>query len=50
MNFIDTPPSSLMDSTASPKVKKTEGEIVGAHSLTHNISGVEWHVGASKWD
>jgi len=26
---VDTPPSSLMDSTASPKVKTSEGEGVG---------------------
>jgi hypothetical protein len=35
-----------MDSTASPKMKTTKGEGVGAHSLTHNTSKVEGHVGA----
>jgi len=33
-----------MDSIASPKVKTTKREGVGAHSLAHNISGVERHV------
>jgi len=33
----DAPPSSLMDSTTSPKGKIEEGEGVGAHSLLHNI-------------
>jgi len=42
----DTPPSSLMDSIVSPKVKTTEGKGVGAQSLTCNISGVEGHAGA----
>jgi hypothetical protein len=32
----DTPPSSLMDSTASPKVKTLEGEGVGAHFLVRS--------------
>jgi len=35
-----------MGSIASPKVTKTEGEKVGAHSLAHNISGVEGRAGA----
>jgi hypothetical protein len=39
-----------MDSTASPKVKITKGEGVGAHSLAHNISGVKGHVGVPRWD
>jgi hypothetical protein len=34
---------------ASPKVKTTEGERVGAHSLACNTSGVEGHVGVSGW-
>jgi hypothetical protein len=42
----DTPPSSLMDSTTSPKVKTMEEERVGACSLAHNTLGVEGHVGA----
>jgi len=36
-----------MDSTTSPKVKTTEKEGVGTHSLVHNILGVEGHVGAT---
>jgi hypothetical protein len=35
------PPSSLMDSTMSPKVKTMEGEGIGARSLAHNTLGVE---------
>jgi hypothetical protein len=35
----DTPPSSLMDSIASLKVKTMEGEGVGARSLACNTSG-----------
>jgi hypothetical protein len=45
--LFDTPPSSLMDSTASPKMKIMEG--VGAHSLAHSTLGVEGHAGAPKW-
>jgi hypothetical protein len=37
----DAPPSSLMDSTVSPKVKTTEGEGVGVRSLAHNTLGVK---------
>jgi hypothetical protein len=40
------PPSSLMDSIASPKMKAVEGEGVEVHSLAPNISGVEGRVGA----
>jgi len=47
---FDAPPSSLMDSIASPNVKTMEGEGAGARSLAHNTSGVEGHVGASGWD
>ncbi len=49
--FIDdAPPSSLMDSTASPKVKTVEGKGVGVRSLARNILGVEGHAEASRWD
>jgi len=41
---IDIPPSSLMDSTMSLKVKTTKGERVGARSLACNTSGVKGHV------
>ncbi len=46
----DAPPSSLMDSIASPNVKITEGEGVGVHLLAHNTSGVEGRVEAPRWD
>jgi hypothetical protein len=45
----DAPPSSLMDSIASPKVKTTEGERIGARFLVRSISRVERHVGALGW-
>jgi hypothetical protein len=48
--FIDTPPSSLMDSTASPKMNTTKGKGIRARSLAHNTSGVEWRAGAPRWD
>jgi hypothetical protein len=38
-----------MDSTASPKMKTTEGKGVGARSLVCNTSGVEERVGAPRW-
>jgi hypothetical protein len=38
-----------MDSIASPKVKTTEGEGVGARSLIRNTSGVEGHAGVPRW-
>ncbi len=47
---IDAPPSSLMDSIVSPKVKTMEGEGVGARSLAHNTSGVEGRARTPGWD
>jgi hypothetical protein len=44
-----TPPSSLMDSTTSPKVTTMEGEGVGVRSLAYNILGVEGCVGTLGW-
>jgi len=41
--------SSLMDSITSPKMKTTEGEGIGARSLTRNTLGVERRVGAPGW-
>jgi hypothetical protein len=46
----DAPPSSLMDSIASPKVKTTEGEGIGARSLAYNTLGIKRRVGALGWD
>ncbi len=46
----DAPPSSLMYSTASPKVKIAEGERVGACSLACSTSGVEGRARAPGWD
>jgi len=37
----DAPPRSLMDSIANPKVKTTEGERIGAHSLPRSTLRVE---------
>jgi hypothetical protein len=39
----DTPPSSLMDSTVSPKVKTTEEEGIRGRSLARNTSKVKGH-------
>jgi hypothetical protein len=45
----DTPPSSLMDLIASPKVTTTEGKGVGVRTLVHSTLGVEGRVGALRW-
>jgi len=45
---INTPPSSLMDLTTSPKVKTLE-EKVGVCCLAHNTSRVEGRAGALGW-
>jgi hypothetical protein len=37
-----------MDSIVNPKVKTTEEEGIGVHSLAHNISGVEGCAGVPK--
>jgi hypothetical protein len=42
----DAPLSSLMDSTANPKVKTIEEEGGGMHSLVRSTLGVEECVGA----
>jgi len=39
-----------MDLTASPKVKITKGEGIGARSLVRGTSRVEGRVGVSGWD
>jgi len=39
-----------MDSIESPKVKITEGEGVGVHSLACSTWGVDGHAGALGWD
>ncbi len=44
------PPSSLMDSTTSSKVKTLEGEGVGARSLARSTLGVEGRARAPGWD
>jgi hypothetical protein len=49
MHFVGWTPSSLMDSTTSPKIKTTEREGVGAHSLVCNTLGVEGHARAPGW-
>ncbi len=49
-NPIDAPPSSLMDSTASPKVKTTEGKGIRICFLICNTLRVEGCTGVSRWD
>jgi hypothetical protein len=39
---VDAPLNFLKDLNASPKVKTTEVEGVGIHSVIHNISKVRW--------
>jgi len=39
-----------MDSTISPKVKATEGERIGAHSMARSTLGVKRHVKAPGWE
>jgi hypothetical protein len=46
MTIYDAPPSSLMDSTMSPKVKTAEGEGIGVHSLVRGTLGVKGHARA----
>ncbi len=48
LRMNDAPPSSLMDSIASPKVMIMEGG-VGVHSLTHNTSKVKGRDGILGW-
>jgi hypothetical protein len=45
----DAPLNSLMNSTASPKVKTMKGKGVKARSLGCNTSGVKGCVGAPRW-
>jgi hypothetical protein len=45
---IDTPLNSLIDSTASPKVKIMEGKKIKVHFLVHNTLGIEGCVGAPE--
>jgi len=46
----DTPPNSLMDSTASPKVKTMERKKVRARFLACSTLRVEGHATTSGWD
>jgi len=39
-----------MNTIVNPKVKTTEGEVVGVRSLVHSTSGVEGRVGVLGWD
>ncbi len=45
----DAPPSSLMDSTTSLKVKTTEGKGIRVRSLARNTLGVEGRARAPGW-
>jgi len=42
--LYDAPLNSSIVAIMSPKVKTTKGQGVGAHSLAHNILGVEGRV------
>jgi len=47
-NVSDAPPSSLMDSIASPKVKTMEGKKVGACFLARSTSRLEMCAGVPR--
>jgi hypothetical protein len=47
---FDAPPTSLMDSTAIPKMKIAEGERVGVCSLVRITLKVEGRARASGWE
>jgi hypothetical protein len=49
-NMYDAPPSPLMNSNVSLKVKIAKGKGIGVRSLARNTSGVEGLVGARGWD
>jgi len=49
-NKTNALPNSLMDLTTSPKVKTSEGKIVGACFSAFSTLGVEGRVGAPRWD
>ncbi len=48
-SHYDAPPHSLKDLNVSSKVKTMKEEGIEVCSLTHNISGVEGCVRASRW-
>ncbi len=50
IKIFDAPPTSLMDSIVSPKVKAMEGKGVGVCSFVRNPLGVKGRAGALGWD
>ncbi len=46
---IDVPSKSWIDSIASPKVRTTKRQGVGAHSMSPSTSKVEGRIGALGW-
>jgi hypothetical protein len=49
VRIYDAPPTSLMGSIASPKMKTMKGEGIGACSLVRSSLGVKGRVGALGW-
>jgi len=47
--FFDAPPSYLMDSTTSPKVKTMEGNGVRACPLAYSTLGLKGRAKALEW-
>jgi hypothetical protein len=47
---FDTPPNSLMNPNAGPRVKQRKKVKSGACAVTCNTLGVGGHAGASRWD
>jgi hypothetical protein len=46
----DAPPNSLMNSTASPKVKTAKVKGIRARSMAHNTLGVKGCARTPGWD
>jgi hypothetical protein len=46
----NVPLNSLRNPNMGPKMKQQKNKRIGAHSLTHNISGVGGCVGTLGWD
>jgi hypothetical protein len=47
--ILDTPPHSLNDSNANPKVETSEEEVIGVHSLIQSTLGLKGRAKAPRW-
>jgi hypothetical protein len=48
--LIDTSPNSLRDLNVGPRTKQQKNKRIGAHSLTHNTSGLGMCIRIPRWD